>query len=176
MHNDQLQTQLTMGNAKQKRFSAQGGLFCFLLVLLLAACGNEKPVPHFQLTINTGNGTDSLQYQLSDTALTVLKLPRRSENKMAEVVFTGAVAGNDTLALIAKLDVKSHDCKEQHALAAIVVSFRNDSALMNVDPNVNHPKELDYAVRLINSLVPAAYRLEFIDMQQAIELDGKLRI
>jgi len=150
-----------------------------LLSLLFAfvSCGEDKPVQHFRLSIETKSERGSIIYDLSDTMLLVHELydlDVMKTNSPAPQCF--AVKGYDTLALIALLDMKTYDCKEQHVLDAISITFWNDTRHVAVDPNINHPKEIDYAVRLINSLVPPEYKLEFIDMQPAIEPDGKLRL
>ena len=148
-----------------------------LVVFALASCGKDDTVPAFRLEIRVDGPNGDLLYTLSDTGLVMIEynVPL-VDNESTEITSTYAVKELDTLRLISRLDPKAYNCPEQHALDAMNVTFTNDSGTVNVDPNINHPTELDYAVRLINSLVPPEYKLEFIDMQPAIEPDGKLRL
>lgn len=143
---------------------------------LAISCAEEKS-QHFELSIEDYQEDGSwMGYFLSDTALNVRYSNIANNFKDTVLVFHSNVEDSDSLRLINNLDVRTYSCKEQHALDVWRVFFRNDSGLTQVDPNVNHPVELDYAVRLINSLVPADKQLEFMDVQPAIEPDGKLRI
>lgn len=148
-------------------------------VLLLAAisCGDNKPAQHFELSIEDYKEDGSwICYLLTDTALNIRYSPIENNFKDTVVVFHSGIKDNDSLQLLNQMDTRSYSCKEQHSLDVWRVFFRNDSGLVQIDPNVNHPLELDYAVRLINSLVPEDKQLEFMDVQPAIEPDGKLRI
>jgi hypothetical protein len=150
--------------------------FPVLICLFLAGC-SDKPAPHFELSIEDYQEDGSwIGYLLTDTALNVRYSNIQNDFKDTVVVFHSKIEDNDSLLLINNLDVRSYSCEEQHLLDVWRVFFRNDSGLVQVDPNVNHPVELDYAVRLINSLVPADKDLHFMDVQPAIEPDGKLRI
>lgn len=124
-----------------------------------------------------------VQYTLTNDSLSLRYLKNEIlsfDTTMFEVAliempeFTSAM--HDTISLIAKLDKKTYDCPEQHALTKCYVILIRNGKEEQIDPNINHPKELDYAIRTINSLVPEKYKLEFIDMQSAIEPDGKLKI
>lgn len=140
------------------------------------SCGNNEPVRHFIATIDVSNGAGVIRYTLTDSSLEVMDVPGVVESRSSEMILHKLITDNDSLLLIANLDPKMHDCKEQHRLNAERFEFKNDSIHVMVDVNINHPKELDYAVRIINSMVPQQYKLEFIDMQEAIEPDGQLRL
>lgn len=153
-------------------------LFSFPLMLsLITSCSSDKAEKHFELSIEDYRADGSwMGYLLSDTVLNIRYSNIENNFRDTIIVFHAKLEDSDTLRLINNLDIQSYSCEEQHALDVWRVFFRNDSGLVQVDPNVNHPVELDYAVRLINSLVPADKQLEFMDVQPAIEPDGKLRI
>jgi hypothetical protein len=147
-------------------------LFC-----LAISCAEEKSQPHFELSIEDYQEDGSwMGYLLTDTSLNIRYSNIGNNFKDTIVVFHTKIENNDSLLLVNNLDIRSYSCEEQHLLDVWRVFFRNDSGLVQVDPNVNHPAELDYAVKLINSLVPADKQLEFMDVQPAIEPDGRLRI
>lgn len=105
-------------------------------------------------------------YNLTQDSLSVFIM--NNENiRNDSAVFRSAVK-SDSLAAIYFLNAKSYSCNEQHGLEDSDVQFvRNDTAY-KVNPGVNHPKELDVAVRIINAHVPHEYRLTFEDLQPAI--------
>lgn len=148
-------------------------LLCGLLMIV--SCSEPpKPVPHFEMIIQTQNEDLIVTtYVLTDTSLDVRLLSPLVANKN---VFHASIPDSDTIRLIAKLDPKWHNCPVQHAVEAGRISFKTDSLDTFFSPNVNHPKEFDYAVRMINSLVPGKMKIEFIDMQTAIEPDGQMRL
>lgn len=151
----------------------------YLLPLVLfsaASCREDTPIHHFELRIVVWSDGGDYEYKLTDSLLTIEEVSAANDSMRPKQIIKLSVLDNDSIRLIALLDEKSYGCKEQHALNVSYITFTNDSGGVDVDPNVNHPKELDYAVRLINSLVPAQYKLEFVDMQQAIEPDGKMRL
>ena len=144
-------------------------------VCMLSSCSNE-PVPHFSLVINTNHGDTLLTYTLTDTSITITETAPNYSGDWHNDFHSVMLNEEAALVKISKLQAKSYDCDEQHALMAHSVTFSNDSGTVNIDPNVNHPKEIDEAVRIFNEYVPGYRRLEFIDMQPAIEPDGKLRL
>ncbi len=141
--------------------------------LVFGSCGDDEPNREFELTISSDRGSNELYYILNEKSLHVYRITPDSLKNDTASIFQSVLNSTDTLSLIALLDVKSFSCKEQHALDARTVRFKNDSVDVLVDPNINHPKELDFAVRLINSIVSEELRLQFIDMQSAIEPTGK---
>lgn len=144
------------------------------LFFVLFSCNEEtSPVPHFELEINVNDDIVDVKYVLSDSGLKIIQYAPPIMSTVYDPQLFFKVYPKDTLAMIAGMDIKSHDCREQHALDVSSVTFTNDSGSVVVDPNVNHPKELDYAIRMINAAVPPEYRLYFIDMQSAIEPSDK---
>ncbi len=141
--------------------------------LLIASCESDTPKRKFELIISSDRGTTELLYILNEKSLNVYRITTDSFSNDTAFIFQSALNYTDTLSKIALLDVKSFSCSEQHALDAVYVKFGDDSTHVNVDPYVNHPVELDYAVRLINSIVDEDLRLNFIDMQGAIEQTDK---
>ncbi len=159
--------------------------FLLIAITFFASCKNEAPRTEFKLMIcsDTTLAGTRVQYILTNDSLSIRYLKNEIlsfDTTMFEVAliempeFTSAM--QDTISLIAKLDKKTYDCPEQHALTKCYVILIRNGKGEQIDPNINHPKELDYAIRIINSLVPEKYKLEFVDMQSAIEPDGKLKI
>jgi hypothetical protein len=141
-------------------------------------CGNESSVSeHFELVIaaDSRDQIPALKYTLTDSVLTITELDNALQTDV-KILETIAIAGADSVQLIAWLDVKARDCREQHALQEYTIRFSHNDTAVHVDPNVNHPKELDIAVRLINRHVSPKYQLHFTDMQGAIEPDGKMEL
>ena len=150
-----------------------------LASLVFVSCSEESSVPTFKLNITAYHGGDTVYYCLSDSGLT---LDIHASPRITSTTTTTSglkyypVSGQDSLQYIAGLDIKAYSCQEQHALMALDVVFTNDSGTVNVNPYVNHPKELDMAVRIINSLVEEKYRLKYEDVQRAIEPIDKMRV
>lgn len=152
--------------------------FYFYVVLLVCgatACSDDT-LPHYTLVIENSHADTTVRYTLTDTSIMVQTIAPLMGTAWS-TGFEQIIENNrDTLLQISSMNPKAYDCKEQHALDATRVTFTNDSATFEVDPNVNHPKALDAAVRIFNRYLPATYHLEFIDMQSAIEPDGKMRL
>lgn len=146
-----------------------------MLLVFVAGCRAPQPRHHFLLTIEVPHGMSLWRYELSDTALHFIDMPGVAESRISVSIDT-SIADNDSLQLVAKLDPKSFSCGEQHALAASAIYFENDSGHFAVTPGINHPKELDIAVRIINMLVPEGYKLHFEDMQRAGDPGEKMNI
>ena len=151
-------------------------LAALLPLLILLSCGKEKPHSHFVLTINVPVGDGNMQYVLSDTSLDVIDQPATNASRTSQSPLHYSIVDNDSLALVAQLNAKSYSCREQHALIATDANFVKDSSRFFVTPGINHPKELDIAVRIINSLVPDEYKLQFEDMQRAGDPEDKMNI
>lgn len=147
-----------------------------LFLCLIVACSEEKSAQHFELVIRVPWDNGFVVYTLEDTSLIVQRVPGGNETIKESILFRTTIKDNDSLALINFLDVKAYDCNEQHALLASGITFKNDSGIVQISPDINHPKEIDLAARIINFYVPDMYNLLFIDMQQAIEPDGKMRL
>jgi hypothetical protein len=143
------------------------------IVMIITSCGSDTPKRGFELIISSDRGATELLYILSEKSLNVYRISSDSFTNDTAFIFQSALNYTDTLSKIALLDVKAFSCSEQHALDASYVKFINDSTNVNVDPYVNHPVELDYAVRLINSIVDEELQLTFLDMQGAIEQTDK---
>jgi len=143
----------------------------------LCNCG-DAPAPHFTMMISKSSGMEETRYYVTESSLLIVILSSDSAQRDSVAVFQSILNRTDTMDLIARMQPSSHSCAEQHALIADRVEYQNDSITnkVNIDPNVNHPVELDYMVRTINGIVPDEYQLQFIDMQPAIEPDGKLRL
>lgn len=142
--------------------------------LLFPACGDESSSDalsdyELQLDADTTGNVHPVDYILTKNTLKVI-----DHAKTDTLVF--AFPESDTTILISRLDVRARDCEEQHALRGFIITFSRGDSTLNVDPNVNHPKELDYAIRLINSLVKEQYQLHFTDMQPAVEPRDKMVI
>jgi hypothetical protein len=151
------------------KFSLAALCICFLIL----SCGSDSAKKSFELTISADGAEQEILYVLNEKSLSVYHVTADSEKSDTCSILQSALNYTDTLEMIAHLDNKSFSCSEQHALLANSVRFQNDSTDFMVDPYVNHPKELDYAVRLINSIVSDDLHLQFIDMQGAIEPTNK---
>lgn len=147
----------------------------FLLCVILS-CAGSKPVPHFTLNIVVPHESGPYVYELTDSALTIRDPHDPQGDIMGKELFHIEINDNDSLRLVAQMDIKSFDCRKQHALVASAITFITDSSTVNVSPGINHPKELDYAVDIINSLVPDEYKLMFEDMQRAGDPNEKMNI
>lgn len=156
---------------------------CFASVIILfiaihiTGCGESGHTQdqQFLLTIQRYDGETNLIYDLTDTSLTVtqIRYPAQTDSLICHI----PISGNDSLLLVSKLDIKSRDCSEQHLLVCNTVSFSINNTLPRiVDPGVNHPKELDIAVRIINSYLSEKYRLFYLDEQRAIDEIEKLNV
>ena len=146
----------------------------FIVMIVLTSCEEDQPPEHFRLDLRSDTLDDGqfYEYVLTDSSFQLLF---GKEDHQAQFIDT--LIGNwDSLPLIAQLDIKAHDCREQHAVQNIYITFEKNGRTVVVDPNVNHPKELDIAVRIINQLSPPQFRLEFIDMQSAIEPGDRMQI
>lgn len=128
------------------------------------------------LVMETSHGDTTITYTLSDTAIRVHATATASFYDWTIGFSNITEEYGDTLRQIAKMKAKSYDCREQHALLVDRITFTNDSGTVEIDPNVNHPKEIDAAVRIFNRYAPDEYFLWFIDMQPAIEPNGKMQI
>lgn len=157
------------------RFSVFSALFTLVLSM---GCGRETSgFEKFELVLteNAVDGFPLLRYTLTDSLLTITQLDSGVSEK-GQILQTIPVYMEDSLRFISPLDVKARDCREQHALEGFTVLFTRQDTTVHVDPNVNHPKELDYAIRLINRITEPKYHLHFTDMQTAIEPSGKMEI
>ncbi len=143
------------------------------VLTLFASCSEEKPAQQFVLDIEVTTENGYLSYRLTNKFMDVTVHDSTLENVFS---IRRDVAENDTVKMIAAMYYRSHDCPVQHALNAEFIKFQSDSGQVMINPNINHPKELDYAVRMINSMLSDEYDLKFIDMQPAIEPDGKMRL
>jgi hypothetical protein len=150
-------------------------LLVFSLSFLILSC-RDKPIPHFSLVIENVSGDTTTTYTLNDTSLLIQQ--QYALNGSASTVYFATIAKNyrDTLTQIAQMKVRSYSCSQQHALEATTITFTNDSGTVHITPNINHPKELDAAVRIFNTYAPAHLHLQFVDMQEAIEPDGQMRL
>jgi len=150
-------------------------LLLFSLAFLILSC-SDKPIPHFSLVIENVSGDTTTTYTLTDTSL-LIQQQYALNGSASTVDFATIAKGNsDTLTQIARMKVRSYSCSQQHALIATNITFTNDSGTVHITPNINHPKELDAAVRIFNTYAPKNLQLEFIDMQEAIEPDGQMRL
>lgn len=145
----------------------------FPVLMFFASCAEEKPAQQFVLDIEVKTENGYLSYRLTNKCMDVTVHDSTQENTFS---IRRDVAENDTVKMIAAMYYRSYDCPVQHALDAEFIRFQSDSGQVMIDPNINHPKELDYAVRMINSMLSDEYDLRFIDMQPAIEPDGKMRL
>ena len=59
---------------------------------------------------------------------------------LSAAVFQSVLSETDTLRMIGLLDVRSYSCPEQHLPDVQKIIFKNDSAAIPVDPNVNHER------------------------------------
>jgi hypothetical protein len=146
-----------------------------LLFCLLMSC-SSNPVPHFTLVMTTTHGDTLLTYTLTDTSIMIQDTAPNYRSEWSTLFEPVKLNEERTLKQISTMKARSYDCSEQHALAVSRIRFTNDSGTVDINPNVNHPKEIDEAVRIFNHYGPENRRLLFEDMQQAIEPDGKLRI
>lgn len=150
--------------------------FCIPLLFFVAASCTSDAIPHFSLVMETTTGDTTIRYTLTDTSIMVQESSTLHGFAFSTSFEPIREAYNDTLIQISKMKSKSYDCKEQHALLVSKITFTNDSGTVDIDPNINHPKEIDAAVRIFNRYIPEKYRLQFIDMQQAIEPNNKLQL
>lgn len=140
-----------------------------LFIVMLISCRNEsehKPV--FELVIQSEDYhlPQMTRYYVTQDSLKVYTMNKSTLERDSTILRVAIT--EDSLELIYLLDPKSYTCNEQHGLEDAEVQFvRNDTAY-KVNPGVNHPKELDVAVRIINTHVPQEYRLKFEDLQPAI--------
>jgi|GEM_PF-1860304 len=144
-------------------------IFPFLLSAVLLSC-NEKPVTKTEFVLNIQSEayhlTKVTRYSLTQDSLKVYTI--NNTNLQLDSIILQIAISDDSLPFVATLQPKSYSCNEQHGLEDAEVQFvRNDTAY-KVNPGVNHPKELDVAVRIINTHVPQEYRLKFEDLQPAI--------
>lgn len=142
---------------------------------LLASCSDE-PVPHFTVSMERTNGDTLITYTLSDTAIEITERAPDYEGSWNNSFGTVLLNEKNALRKIAGMKPKSFDCNEQHALVVDRITFDTDSLSTRIDPNVNHPKEIDEVVRIFNLYVPENRKLEFEDMQPAIEPNGKMQL
>jgi hypothetical protein len=140
-----------------------------LFVVLLISCRNEsEQKPVFELVIQSEayHLPKKTRYYVTQDSLKVFTMNKSTFNRDSAILRIALT--EDSLGSIYFLNPKSYTCNEQHGLEDTDVQFvRNDTAY-NVIPGVNHPKELDIAIRIINSHVPDTYRLKFEDLQPAI--------
>ncbi|MFM2018826.1 MAG: hypothetical protein RL007_2482 [Bacteroidota bacterium] len=140
-----------------------------LFVVLLISCRNEpEQKPVFELVIQSEayHLPQMTRYYVTQDSLKVYTMNASSLKRDSAILLIPI--SEDSLESIYLLNPKSYSCNEQHGLEDADVQFvRNDTAY-KVNPGVNHPKELDVAVRIINAHVPHEYRLKFEDLQPAI--------
>jgi hypothetical protein len=138
-------------------------------VVLLISCRNEsEKKPVFELVIQSEayHLPKMTRYYLTQDSLKVYTMNASAFERDSAILCIALT--EDSLGSIYLLNPKSYSCNEQHGLEDSDVQFvRNDTAY-KVNPGVNHPKELDIAIRIINSHVPDIYRLKFEDLQPAI--------
>lgn len=178
MHSAQLSVrsaQLVMPHFKQEGSRKRGPFLMLALLVAIAfvSCNGDKTIPHFELKIEKHTDSTTIVYTLTDTSLLVQEISPTARFTLAPLSRVQMGKHKDTLFAIARLDAKAHDCTLQHALNADEVTFTNDSGTVEVYPDINHAKELDIVVRFLNSVLPEKYHLHFIDMQSAIEPNGK---
>jgi hypothetical protein len=154
----------------KKLLSLAPVLFCVLM-----SCSDE-PIPKFSLVMHTNYGDTTVTYTLTNSSITLEEhAPQYTgdwKNDFHSVLLNEA----STLSDIAVMDPKSYSCDEQHALAVYSITFTNDSGTFEINPNVNHPQEIDEAVRIFNQYAPENRKLRFEDMQPAIEPTGKMQL
>jgi hypothetical protein len=106
------------------------------------------------------------RYSITQDSLKVFSI--NSATLQQDSAITRIALTDDSLKLIYVLDPESYSCNEQHGLEDSDVQFVRNDSVYKVTSGVNHPKELDIAVRIINAHVPREFRLEFEDLQPAI--------
>lgn len=140
-----------------------------LFIVLLISCRNESEKKHvFELVIQSEayHLPKMTRYYVTQDSLKIYTINTSTLERDSAILRVALT--EDSLGSIYFLNPKSYSCNEQHGLEDADVQFvRNDTAY-KVNPGVNHPKELDLAVRIINAHVPDEYRLTFEDLQPAI--------
>jgi hypothetical protein len=140
-----------------------------IFAVLLISCRNESEKKRvFELVIQSEayHLPKMTRYYVTHDSLKVYTMNASAFERDSTIMRIAIT--EDSLGSIYLLNPKSYSCNEQHGLEDSDVQFvRNDTAY-KVNPGVNHPKELDIAIRIINSHVPEAYRLKFEDLQPAI--------
>ena len=140
-----------------------------LFIVMLTSCRNEaEQKPVFELVIQSEDYhlPQMTRYYVTQDSLKVYTMNKSTLERDSTILRVAIT--EDSLTLIYLLNPKSYTCNEQHGLEDADVQFvRNDTAY-KVNPGVNHPKELDVAIRIINTHVPQEYRLNFEDLQPAI--------
>lgn len=150
--------------------------FMPFLFAIAVGCSSNDPVPYFELRIVKTDDSSTWVYTLTDTSVLFQEISDAHGFSLAPISAQQMKEHRDTLLAISALDAKAHDFKVQHTLNASEVTFTNDSGTVNVYPDINHAKELDIAVRFLNSVLPEKYHLDFFDMQSAIEPNGKFEL
>ena len=147
-----------------------------ILIVTFASCGSDNHET-FELKITGPPRGQSVrvEYILTQDSL-IVKLNSDFNNIPDSILLSLNVSSDDSVQHVRFIDSNKFDCSEQHALLGCEITFKDAGKSIQIDGNINHPKELDYFVRLVNEVVEEQYQLRYIDMQPAIEPDGKLEI